>query len=62
MVTQDFIFSMVRHFLTLGAGWLVARGIADAATVETLVGGVMAAIAVGWSWFKNQPPKPPAQG
>jgi len=58
MVTQDFIFSMVRHFLTLGGGWLVARGIADAGTVETLVGGVMAAVAVGWSWYthKKAPP------
>jgi len=61
MVTQDFIYSMVRHFLTLGAGYLVAHGIADAGTAETLVGGVMAAIAIGWSWFKNRP-TPPAQG
>lgn len=61
MVTQDFIFSMVRHFLTLGAGWLVARGIADAGTAETLVGGVMAAIAVGWSWMQHNK-LPPAQG
>jgi hypothetical protein len=58
MVTQDFIFSMLRHFLTLGAGYLVAHGIADAGTAETLVGGVMAAIAVAWSWYthKKEPP------
>lgn len=61
MVTKDFIFSMVRHFLTLGAGWLVARGVADAATVETLVGGVMAALGVGWSWYHHNK-LPPAQG
>jgi len=53
MVTKDFSFSMLRHFLTLAGGWLVARGFADAATAETLVGGVMAALAVGWSYYQH---------
>lgn len=61
MVNQDFVFSMLRHFLTLGGGWLVSRGIADAGTAETLVGGVMAAVAVAWSWYTHQK-VPPAQG
>lgn len=53
---------MARHILTLAGGYLVAHGFADAGTVETLVGGVMAAAAVAWSYWHHAPNDPPAQG
>lgn len=61
-MSKDFIFSMARHMLTLAGGYLVAHGFADAGTVETLVGGVMAAAAVAWSYWHHAPNDPPAQG
>jgi hypothetical protein len=65
MVTKDFVFSMVRHILTFGTGWLVAKGFADAALAESIIGGVMAVIAVGWSYYTHRTaPKalPPSEG
>lgn len=64
MFNRDFFFSLARHILTAGAGWLVAKGFADAATAETLIGGIMAALGVGWSWYHHsqQNKLPPASG
>ena len=44
-----FIMALVRHLLTGAAGWMVAKGYADAATTEAIIGGVLALIGVGWS-------------
>lgn len=52
---------LVRHFLTVGAGWLIGRGVLDDATGQQLVGAVMALIGVGWSWLAKKPAEPPPQ-
>ncbi len=48
-VFKGIIISFIRHALTAGGTYLVTKGITDAATADTIVGGVMAAFAVGWS-------------
>ena len=40
---------IVRHVLTAAGGALVAKGYADEATVQALVGGLIALIGVIWS-------------
>lgn len=53
--------SLLRHLMTAASGYLVAKGFADAAVAEALVGGVLAAAGIAWSWFKHraQPQLPP---
>jgi len=43
------VFGLLRHGLTVAGGVLVANGYADAATVDTITGGGMAAAGVLWS-------------
>lgn len=47
---KDFILSLVRHALTGVGSVLVARGVADAGTVEAIAGGVIAVIGLALSW------------
>ena len=35
------VFSLVRHLLTFGAGWLVSKGKLDPTEAESIVGGLM---------------------
>jgi hypothetical protein len=50
--------SAIRHAMTLGAGALVTYGLIDKAGAEQLVnlmlGLVMAAIAMGWSYYQKR--------
>jgi hypothetical protein len=45
--------SALRHGLTIGAGFLVAKGVISDAQGPELVGIAMAALAYGWSVFKH---------
>jgi hypothetical protein len=49
------ILGVVRHLLTFGAGYLVARGFIDESTAEALVGAVLTLIGVGWSIYDKRP-------
>ena len=55
ILPKEFIFSLVRHALTVGAGWLVAKGMTDGESAQALIGGVMGTIAVAWSHWTHTP-------
>ena len=46
--------SLIRHALTLGAGYLVGKGYIDSSMANEVVGGVMSVGAVGWSFFEKR--------
>lgn len=41
--------AFVRHLLTFGGGFLIARGYLDAATMEAIIGGLVTVIGAVWS-------------
>jgi len=45
----EIITSLVRHLLTLAGGYFVSKGLVDQVSSEAIIGGVVAAIGVGWS-------------
>lgn len=47
--TQAQVLGIVRHLLTFAGGLIVAKGVADAATVETIVGSVATLVGAVWS-------------
>jgi len=55
MLPKEWIFSLVRHGLTIGAGWLVANGMTDGDSAQALIGGVMGTVAVAWSHWVHTP-------
>ena len=46
---------IVRAILATLGGYLVSKGIGDAATVTAVAGGLASAIAAAWSWYTNRP-------
>lgn len=48
-MNSDVITAVIRHILTAVGGYFAAKGVVDHATVEAIVGGVVAAIGLGWS-------------
>jgi len=58
-IPPAFVQSVVRHILTVAGGWLMAKGIGDAAYVEMVVGFGTTTAALVWSYLTHTP-KPPA--
>lgn len=52
-MSRDFILSLLRHALTGVGSVLVARGYADAVTIEAIAGGLLAVAGLAWS-FKDK--------
>jgi hypothetical protein len=52
-MNSEMITAVVRHILTAVGGYFVAKGAVDHGTVEAIVGGVVAAIGLGWSIFNK---------
>jgi hypothetical protein len=48
-MTPEIIASIARHILTAVGGYFVSKGVVDHGVVEAIVGGVVAAIGLGWS-------------
>lgn len=48
-MNKDKILGVVRHILTMGAGYLMAKGIVDEGSAQEIIAGVMALIGVLWS-------------
>jgi hypothetical protein len=48
-MNQDQILGIVRHVLTFGGGYLVAKGIVDEATMLNVVGAAVTIIGAVWS-------------
>lgn len=58
LIPAAFVQSIVRHALTVAGGWLMAKGIGDAAYVEMAVGFGTTTAALVWSYLTHkEPPK-----
>jgi hypothetical protein len=53
-IPAAYVGAVVRHGLTAAAGALVASGYATSDQATALVGGTMAVIAIGWSWWQKR--------
>lgn len=58
LIPPAFVQSVVRHVLTIAGGWLMAKGIGDAAYFEMVVGFGTTTAALVWSYLTHT--KPPA--
>lgn len=54
-MNQDQIMGILRHTLTIAGGFFVAKGLVDEGTLTEIVGGLMALIGTGWSWYAKVP-------
>jgi hypothetical protein len=50
---QDYLLSIVRHFLTTAAGGLIANGYLNSSQSQAIIGGICALIGVAWSLFQK---------
>lgn len=48
-INKAVILGLVRHVLTIGAGFLIAKGLSDESNTQELIGGIMAVIGSVWS-------------
>ena len=48
-MNKDTILGIVRHLLTFGGGYLVAKGIFDQAALDAVVPALLTVIGVVWS-------------
>lgn len=55
LIPKEFVFSAIRHALTLGAGYLVSKGLTDGESAQALAGGIMGTIAYAWSYWVHTP-------
>ena len=46
---KDFLFPLIRHGLTTAGGYLAAKGIIAASTVDEVTGAVIVLVGVLWS-------------
>ena len=53
IMTTASILGLIRHLLTFAGGYAIANGLADEATIEQLVGGIVTVLGVFWS-IKNK--------
>lgn len=58
-MNQDTILSLVRHVATTAGGLLVAKGLADEAMIQGIVGGIVA--IVGFFLFRRKAAEPAAK-
>lgn len=47
--SSEYATALVRHLLTAGGGFAVARGVTDNTTMETIIGGAVALTGLVWS-------------
>lgn len=60
-MNKEKLFGIVRHGLTIGAGYLVGKHAKDAGiNVEEVVGAIMTLVGVGWSVFAKKKSAEPA--
>lgn len=43
------VLGVIRHILTFGAGFLIAKGKLDASGAESIIGGLLAVVGGVWS-------------
>jgi len=49
-MTKEKILGLVRHILTFGGGFAMAKGVVDEATLNVIITGVVALGGTIWSW------------
>jgi hypothetical protein len=52
-MNSDQILSLLRTILKFLGGYLVSAGFTNPTGMESIVGGVLAVIAAGWSWYTH---------
>lgn len=50
-MNQNQILGVIRHVLTFGGGYFLAKGLLDETTLNTIVTGLVALVGLGWSWL-----------
>lgn len=50
---KDIILGLIRHALTFGGGYLVTKGLTDAAGSEQLVGAITTVVGAAWSIYEK---------
>lgn len=55
---QEQVMGLLRHILTITGGFLVAQGILTEGALTEIVGGLMAVIGTGWSWWVKRETAP----
>lgn len=48
-MTKDSIFGVIRHILTFGGGFLVAKDIIPADQLDTVIGAIITLVGAVWS-------------
>ncbi len=56
---NDSIKSIVRHGLSFGGGFLVAKGLVTVDQANELAGAIITVLGVGWSVWNNRKAKTP---
>jgi len=51
---NDSIKSVIRHGLSFGGGFLVAKGVVSADQVNELIGAAITVVGIIWSVIKNR--------
>lgn len=57
-MNKEKVMGVVRHVLTFGGGYIVARGWLDEGTVAELVGATVTIVGVVWSYFAPEKSNP----
>ena len=52
-LTVEFIKAVVRHGISIFGGGLVSRGLIEQSDLETLTGGAVVLVSVGWSMYRK---------
>jgi len=50
-MNQEQVMGILRHVITIAGGFLVAQGLVTDGAMTEIIGGLMAAIGTGWSWY-----------
>ena len=53
-MNKDQVLGFIRHTLTFGGGYLMAKGVVDEVTLNTAVTGLVALAGLGWSWIDKR--------
>lgn len=48
-LTWEVVGGLIRHLLTFGGGYFVAKGVVDEATMTTIVAGILSVMGGIWS-------------
>ena len=53
-MTWEMFAGLLRHLLTFGGGFLIAKGWFDEATVNQIVAALITLVGAGWSMFAKR--------